>query len=196
MGCISIVVGLVTFIVAGMVWNDGGIAFVIAALLALIVYTISRIPSRSSMRDSASSSPLFGNPSPLTFRDLESPPPRDPPQTDLRDVNDAFTGEPIDTHVTVYQCTKCKVYYHRTSLDFLKAETGGKCVSCQSKDIQPIALSGSPSLGRNYTAGVVTLADYRAYVDQVVTFEGVVVKAYYTRYGHNLALMFEDLPLR
>lgn len=195
MGCLSVIVGFVVFLVASEVWDNGGIGFIVASLTAAVVYAISKLYSKGDERQSTptiSSRDRRG----VTFRNIDDSPPVVSTQTDLKDVNDAFTGAPIDARLAVYQCTRCKVYYQKSSVDFLRTEAAGKCVSCQGIEIVQVGLTGSRATGHNYNAGVVTLSDYRLHVDQVVTFRGVVVKTYYTRYGHNLALMFEDLPLR
>ena len=57
---------------------------------------------------------------------------------DIDGLHDAFTGVPLDKALGLYQCGKCKVYYHKESFELLKEENRSQCVSCQSKNIAPI----------------------------------------------------------
>lgn len=138
-----------------------------------------------------------------------------------QDVNDAFTGEPIDFCREVLQCRKCKVYYHKSSVDVLAAENGGRCVSCSSTHIAKVP--GRPAgkkaeAGRARRAGrestgeskekaspppekvapfshlKVTIDTYRDRMGKMVTFEGQVKGVTLSSDGKAYGVMFENKP--
>jgi hypothetical protein len=113
---------------------------------------------------------------------------------DLAGINDAFTGEPLEkAKGSVYQCMKCKVYYLPGSMEVLRGENQGRCVSCLGSDIRLVTkemVAAQP--GQSYTPGVVTLADYRAHEGHVITFEGFVPRINRSRDGQSYAVMFEN----
>jgi len=51
------------------------------------------------------------------------------------DTRDAFTGERLRNDSRLFQCTDCKSYYHEESVDLLRRENGGRCVSCGKRAI-------------------------------------------------------------
>jgi len=51
------------------------------------------------------------------------------------DTRDAFTGERLRNGSRLFQCTDCKSYYHEESVDLLRRENSGKCVSCGKRAI-------------------------------------------------------------
>jgi len=145
----------------------------------------------------------------LVFRELP-PEQRSVSADDLTDVVDAFTGEGLKAALGIYQCFQCQVYYHRASVDTLKAENGGQCVACLSISIRPITLKAVRAGFRPATAeppinradrtvsakdksGPVTLINYREHVGSVVTFEGFVPRVLTSRKGRHFAIMFQNL---
>lgn len=139
---------------------------------------------------------IAGGSSPIIFRPLgtgaatASP---DPVVKGLSGLRDAVTGTWLDPSRTLYRCGRCEVFYHRESLELVRVENAGCCVACGAASIVLIsATRASQESGRNYEAGVTTLADYRSKVGQVVIFEGRCVSVLPSRRGSDFAVMFED----
>lgn len=119
---------------------------------------------------------------------------------------DAFTGEGLKAALGIFQCFQCQVYYHRGSVETLKAENAGQCVSCQSISIRQITLKSIRPGFRSAAAeapidralasadktGPVTLINYREHVGRVVTFEGFVPRVLASRKGRHFAIMFQN----
>lgn len=112
----------------------------------------------------------------------------------LSGLHDALTGAVLDATRGLFHCTTCKVFYHSDSLELLRAENDGQCVSCQSRTLVSFASSQVPRSGKNFTPVVVTLSDYHKHVGAVVTFEGTVPIVRESRRGKDFAVMFEDKP--
>ncbi len=142
---------------------------------------------------------------PIVFRDLQ-PEQRSVTADDVADVVDAFTGEGLKPALGLFQCFQCEVYYHRASVETLKAENGGQCVACLSISIRPVTLT-SPHRGfRSATAeppvratlpaeepgGPVTLINFREHVGRVVSFEGFVPRVLASPKGRHFAIMFQN----
>jgi hypothetical protein len=51
---------------------------------------------------------------------------------DISGLHDAFTGVALNRALGLFQCTKCKVFYHRESINALKEHNSKKCINCQS----------------------------------------------------------------
>jgi hypothetical protein len=114
-------------------------------------------------------------------------------------VTDFVTGAALRTSASTYQCLNCLAYYSSESFDLLRAENGGRCASCRSVDLR--AMGGRspqqpqrpvPPSARATGPGVASLATFRSFEGQVVTFTGRVVKVLESRRGGDFAVMFED----
>lgn len=113
-------------------------------------------------------------------------------EVDLKDIQDAFTGSLLDTTKDIYQCRKCKVYYQSLSIQILREENGGCCVSCRSKEIIPVKSFFNVTRGINILPNIVTLQTFRNHIGQTITFEGYVPRVNVSRDGRSYAVMFED----
>ncbi|MFM0356466.1 hypothetical protein PQR12_23475 [Paraburkholderia nemoris] len=109
----------------------------------------------------------------------------------MNGLHDALTGAALDIARGLFQCTTCKVFYHENSIELLRAENSGKCVSCQATTLVAFAHGQSPGAGKDFTPTVVTLADYHKHVGSVVTFEGFVPLVRESKRGNDFAVMFE-----
>lgn len=112
----------------------------------------------------------------------------------LKDINDALTGEQIDPGKEVYQCRKCRVYYHGSSLEILKEMNYGNCVSCGSKSMAKVESLKEHKRGVNARPSAITIDNYRDFIGRVVTFEGYVPKVEIS--GKSYSVMFENKPWR
>ena len=110
---------------------------------------------------------------------------------ELDGLQDAFTGLSLDPLKGLYQCVKCKVFYHQESIDVIKSENRGECVSCQSRTINFIERTDVTS-GINFTPNSITLSNYKNFAGQVITFEGHVPQILESRRGSDYAVMFEE----
>ena len=115
-----------------------------------------------------------------------------PKEFDFRGLHDALTGAALDIGRGLFQCTTCKVFYHNDSIELLRAENSGRCVSCQSTTLVAIARGSKAAAGKDYTPSVVTQADYHKHVGTVVTFEGFVPVVRESARGNDFAVMFEN----
>lgn len=115
-----------------------------------------------------------------------------PKEFDLRGLHDALTGAALDIGRGLYQCTTCKVFYHNDSIELLRAENSGRCVSCQSATLVAFSYGAKPAGGKDFTPSIVTLADYHKHVGSVVTFEGFVPLVRESSRGNDFAVMFEN----
>ena len=132
------------------------------------------------------------------------------------DINDAFTGEKIDRLKEVFQCRKCSVYYHRESLELIRKENSGHCISCGNRAIEqvrvkkprrrPERMSQAGRAARNrevpqrvqepkaevkFSPYSVTIHNYREYMGRMVTFEGFVYCVSPSSDGKAYGAMFE-----
>ena len=139
---------------------------------------------------------LERTPTRIQFRDVKATAELDPSRPDLTGLADAFTGEPLNAALGLYQCLNCRVYYHESSASFLKDENNGRCVACSSTDIVQSTSTIARESGRNYEAGIVTLSDYKDHVGHVATFQGTVQRVDMSRDRRHYALMFENKPWR
>lgn len=121
-------------------------------------------------------------------------------RSELAGLVDAFTGEPLNLTLGLFQCARCKVYYHKSSFDVIRSENAGRCVACLDSQISTVNVTrvrGTPPPSRpTHVPTVVTLANYREHVGRVITFEGYVVKLLVSRRGLTYAAMFEDKSWR
>lgn len=113
-------------------------------------------------------------------------------EVDLKDIQDAFTGSLLDTTKDIYQCKKCRVYYQSLSIQVLRQENEGCCVSCRSKEIFPVKSFFNVKRGINILPNIVTLQTFRNHIGQTITFEGYVPRVNVSRDGRSYAVMFED----
>jgi len=114
------------------------------------------------------------------------------PDNELSELHDALTGAPINEKLGLYQCGRCKVYYHRSSYNALVEVNSSLCVSCKSSDIKPVDKYASSKIGKDYVPSNITLINYKEHVGQVVTFEGYVYNVFESRRGNDFAVMFEN----
>lgn len=113
----------------------------------------------------------------------------------LSGLRDAVTGTALDSSRGLYRCQRCEVFYHADSFELLRQENAARCVACGTPSIVSISVAQArQQSGRNYEAGITTLADYRLKVGQVVIFEGRCVCVLPSRRGSDYAVMFEDEP--
>lgn len=112
---------------------------------------------------------------------------------DLSGINDAFTGAPLNPLLGLYQCSVCKVFYHKESYDLLVEVNSSRCVSCSNASIRSLSeTEARQSERRNYHPSVVTLENVRQCVGRVITFEGYVHDVMVSRRGSDYAVMFEN----
>ncbi len=120
----------------------------------------------------------------------------------LEGINDPLTGEEIDINKTLYTCVSCGVFYHESSFTLIKEENSSQCVACQSTNIIVYSTATTESQqeyqnnARNHEANQVTLNNYTAFENQVITFEGHVPKVLTSRRGSDYAVMFENKSWR
>ena len=119
------------------------------------------------------------------------------PSIDLNGIVDAFTGIQINISKPTYSCI-CGVFYQQNSFELLQAENHSNCVACGKSNITPyLGVSGvktqtPKAKPKNYTPNIVTLANYKSFINQVVTFEGTVQNINVSRRGTDYAVMFEN----
>jgi len=106
-------------------------------------------------------------------------------------LHDAFTGAPLDRSLGLFQCSKCKVYYHKASYEILKEENNSQCISCNSTNIIEISYSGSRT-GFDFKPSEANITNYKKFEGTVATFSGGVVKVLESRRGNDFAVMFEN----
>lgn len=111
---------------------------------------------------------------------------------EISDLHDALTGAPLEKSRGLFQCKRCKVFYHRESYELLKEINSSKCASCQSTDIFPIVSTEKGERGAEFNPNKVTLQNYYDYVGNVVTFEGQVCTVHESQRGGDFAVMFEQ----
>lgn len=110
---------------------------------------------------------------------------------DIKDLVDALTGSPLNLNAGLFQCLRCKVFYQAQSVEVIRAENGGRCVSCLHAEL--VSVTGRrEQRGRNADVNVITLNNYSNFVGHVITFEGRVHKVLTSRRGTDYAVMFEN----
>ena len=114
-------------------------------------------------------------------------------QDDLSGLHDAFTGIPLNKSLGLYQCGKCRVYYHTQSFHVLQQENRSSCVACGAHALQALTQRHKASdRGRDHSPVIVSLANFAQHFGRVVTFEGRVRSVKTSRRGTDYAVMFED----
>ena len=115
--------------------------------------------------------------------------------TNLDGINDAFTGVPIDQSGVVHACS-CGVFYQGASFELLQSENSSNCIACGKSNISLYSRTRQADPGkvgpRNYNPNSVTLRDYHKFINQVVTFEGLVHTVNVSKRGSDYAVMFEN----
>ncbi len=110
---------------------------------------------------------------------------------DIKDLVDALTGAPLQRNSRLFQCKHCKVFYQEQSVEVIRSENQGRCVSCLHSAL--VSVGGrSEQRGRNADVNVITLDNYEKYVGHVITFEGYVHKVLTSRRRTDYAVMFEN----
>jgi len=114
-----------------------------------------------------------------------------PTDIDIKDLVDALTGAPLQLNAGLFQCQHCKVFYQAQSVEVIRSENAGRCVSCLHAEL--VSVTGRrEQRGRNADVNVITLDNYRQYVGHVITFEGRVHTVLTSRRGTDYAVMFEN----
>ena len=66
---------------------------------------------------------------------------------DLSGLVDAFTGQPLNPALGLYQC-ECGRYYHNSSYEAIQRDRAGHCMACSSTSIHTVSAGASrPSAG-------------------------------------------------
>jgi hypothetical protein len=114
-------------------------------------------------------------------------------ETDLTDVRDAITGQPLRPAMGLHRCMRCHVFYETASVECIQRENGGRCISCGSAAVSPVngVPTGEQSASGDPDADITTLDTYRQRVDQLVIFEAHCVRVLPSRSGTAYAVMFE-----
>jgi len=111
---------------------------------------------------------------------------------DISDLVDALTGAPLVLGSGLYQCENCRVFYQSHSVEVIRAENRGQCVSCLRSTIVPVTARREHQRGRNADVAVITLNNYQQHVGHVITFEDQVHTVLTSRRGSDYAVMFEN----
>ena len=139
-------------------------------------------------------SPYAGG-SGITFTEPRTDTLWNPHEADLTDVRDAITGQTLRPALGLHRCTHCQVFYQTSSVEWLRRENGGRCISCGNASVRPIGdAPASEHDQANDQQDVTTLENYRSRVGQVVVFEGRCIRVLPSRTGAAYAVMFEDHP--
>jgi hypothetical protein len=122
--------------------------------------------------------------------------PSRPTADDVPDLRDAYSGVHLDPGRAIWQCARCLVCYHGESVELLRQQNDGRCVSCRSGEIYPIPGDSAKTSGTSssFRPDIVTLLDYRNHIGRVVTFEGYVREIKPSTGGKSFAAMFEPGP--
>lgn len=59
-------------------------------------------------------------------------------RSELAGVRDAYSSAELDASKPLYRCGGCQAYYHRSSLDALRAQNFGRCTLCGSQDLRAV----------------------------------------------------------
>jgi hypothetical protein len=144
-------------------------------------------------RDTYRASRAHARHSGITFADPRTDTLWSPHETDLTDVRDAITGQPLRPALGLHRCMRCHVFYETASVECIQRENGGRCISCGSASVSPVnGASAVEESGRgDPDADITTLDNYRQRVGQLVVFEGRCVRVLPSRSGTAYAVMFE-----
>jgi hypothetical protein len=112
---------------------------------------------------------------------------------DLEGLNDAYTGAQLNPALGLFQCGKCKVFYHKESYDLLVEVNNSKCVACSSASIRALTeTEARKAEHQNFRPDIITLAEVKSSIGSVVTFRGIVHDVKVSRRGTDYAVMFEN----
>ncbi len=112
--------------------------------------------------------------------------------SDLKDINDAFTGRRLDLTQAIFECVSCHVFYQAASIAVLREANSSRCMACGSTQIVEHGKGQAHAKARNYTPDAVTLKNYRQHIGHVITFTGLVHDVKQSRRGVDYAVMFES----
>jgi len=59
-------------------------------------------------------------------------------RSELGGVRDAYSSAELDASKPIYRCAGCQAYYHRSSLDALRAQNFGRCTLCGGHDLRAV----------------------------------------------------------
>ena len=59
-------------------------------------------------------------------------------RSELSGMRDAYSSAELDASKPLYRCVGCQAYYHRSSLDALRAQNFGRCTLCGSQDLRAV----------------------------------------------------------
>jgi hypothetical protein len=59
-------------------------------------------------------------------------------RSELGGVRDAYSSAELDASKPLYRCAGCQAYYHRSSLDALRAQNFGRCTLCGGQDLRAV----------------------------------------------------------
>jgi len=59
-------------------------------------------------------------------------------RSELGGIRDAYSSAELDASKSLYRCGGCQAYYHRSSLDALRAQNSGRCTLCGSHDLRAV----------------------------------------------------------
>ena len=124
----------------------------------------------------------------ITFRDVSAGI-AEVSTREIEDLVDALSGAALDSAGGLHRCSHCKVFYNAHSVEVIRAENGGRCVSCLRSGIVAVT---AVEQGRNAEVQIVTLANYKQFVGRVITFEGLVHAVNVSQRGKDYAVMFEN----
>ncbi len=109
--------------------------------------------------------------------------------SEIEDLVDALSGATLDPEGGLHRCPHCRVFYNAHSVEVIRAENSGRCVSCLHRGIERVTAAKQ---GRNAEVSLVTMANYKDHIGRVVTFEGYVHAVQISRRGKDYAVMFEN----
>ena len=192
-----ICLGVIAFYVLGVVWQIASSIFEGARDLYYRIQEERRIRS----------TPAFQPPSPPPTRSISHYRPRstapkariafrditagtaEVSYREIEDLVDALSGAALDPAGGLHRCRHCRVFYNAHSVQVIRAENGGRCVSCLRAGI--VAVTAAQQ-GRNAEVKPVTLANFKQFVGRVITFEGLVHAVHISQRGKDYAVMFEN----
>jgi hypothetical protein len=59
-------------------------------------------------------------------------------RSELGGIRDAYSSAELDASKPLFRCGGCQAYYHRSSLDALRAQNFGRCTLCGSQDLRAV----------------------------------------------------------
>ncbi len=83
--------------------------------------------------------------------------------SDIKDLVDALTGAPLQLNEGLFQCGRCHVFYQDQSVEVIRAENGGRCVSCLQAELFRV-MDRRKQHWRRAEVDAVTLYKYRQYL--------------------------------